>query len=443
MIITEEAQDSLELVQRRKLVERIVATTSFQRSARLRDLLLYLTDRTLTGHGKDLTENQIGRAVFGKSADFSPVEDSSVRVHVRQLRLKLHEYFDGEGRHEPLIIEIPKGAYITVFRPVHSSSATSTETFPPSLSPALAIFPESISTLNRQGLRRALLLLPWILVVLLIGGCMFLLHSNVTSHDPDSAQIPWPLSSVFDGSHRTYIVLADSNYGMLRIMGHRAGSLEDYLQSQYPRQFLPPNASGTVSLLANYLSDSVLTSYADVVAATMLMNQTHRFNSQTLIRSARNLQMRDLAQGNFVFLGSPSSNPWVSLFVEKLNFQEKDTNVGQAGKCFQNLHPLPGEQLSYQGLRTTGEAGEDYASIALLPSNQGSGRVLILQGLQQEGTEAASEFLGNFDNLRTIRKLLGVPESDTSPLYFEALIRTKTLAGTPNSTEIVTVRRIR
>src|SRR5260370_7428079 len=46
------------------------------------------------------------------------MEDSSVRVPARQLRLKLHEYFNEEGRNEPLILDIPKGSYAPVFRTV-------------------------------------------------------------------------------------------------------------------------------------------------------------------------------------------------------------------------------------------------------------------------------------------------------------------------------------
>ena len=53
---------------------------------------------------------------FTRRPGYSPLEDSSVRVHARQLRLKLHEYFDGVGRDESLVIEIPKGAYAPVFR---------------------------------------------------------------------------------------------------------------------------------------------------------------------------------------------------------------------------------------------------------------------------------------------------------------------------------------
>ena len=43
-------------------------------------------------------------------------------MHVRQLRLKLHEYFDSEGRKEKCIVEIPKGA-TTQFRNVEQKAA--------------------------------------------------------------------------------------------------------------------------------------------------------------------------------------------------------------------------------------------------------------------------------------------------------------------------------
>src|SRR5450755_4168968 len=111
-----EVDPELRVDARWQLIERITASPPFQKSARLRDLLRFMAERSLRGQVQDLTEHRIGSAVFGKAQDYSVVEDSSVRVHVRQLRLKLHEYFDGEGRGEPVIVEIPKGAYTTLFR---------------------------------------------------------------------------------------------------------------------------------------------------------------------------------------------------------------------------------------------------------------------------------------------------------------------------------------
>src|SRR5205809_314640 len=68
-------------------------------------------------HTLELTEQQIGSTLFHKPSGYSSLEDSSVRVHARQLRLKLHEYFDEEGRNEPLILSVPKGSYTPIFKP--------------------------------------------------------------------------------------------------------------------------------------------------------------------------------------------------------------------------------------------------------------------------------------------------------------------------------------
>src|ERR1700704_212188 len=110
--------DDLVSDERWQLVQRIASSPSFQKSTRMRDLLQYLAERTIHGHAYELTEQHIGNALFHKPSDYSPLEDSSVRVHARQLRLKLHEYFNEDGRNESLILEIPKGAYAPVFRRV-------------------------------------------------------------------------------------------------------------------------------------------------------------------------------------------------------------------------------------------------------------------------------------------------------------------------------------
>ena len=134
--------------------------------------------------------------------------------------------------------------------------------------------------------------------------------------------------------------------------------------------------------MMKYLSGSLLTSYADLVVVDTLMRLSGNSRDWLVIRSARELRPRDLETGNFVFVGSPSSNPWVSYFQDKLNFQEREGVVGESLKFFQNLHPKAGEQETYHGLTFTGSSGEDYATISLLPMVNGHGSVLILQGLQ-------------------------------------------------------------
>ena len=73
------------------------------------------------------------------------------------------------------------------------------------------------------------------------------------------------------------------------------------------------------------------------------------------------------------------------------------------------------------------------------------GSVLIMQGLQQEGTEAAGRFLADPENRRQLKAALGITgsrENSLENIWFEALIRSRTVAGAPNSTTLVAVRRI-
>jgi len=55
--------------------------------------------------------------VLGRPPDYDTSHDTLVRVLVSQLRKKLHEHFATDGRDEPVIVEIPKGSYVPVFRP--------------------------------------------------------------------------------------------------------------------------------------------------------------------------------------------------------------------------------------------------------------------------------------------------------------------------------------
>jgi hypothetical protein len=425
-----DAKNSLAEDQRWQVVERIAASPGFQKSARLRELLLYITEQTLLGHASQLTEHEIGHAIFGKPADYSPLDDSSVRVHARQLRLRLHEYFDSVGRSEPLVVEIPKGSYVPIFRKV------SGETVAPSR-PMTGTGPRRFS-----GGRAV----PWVLCVILATACVYLGRRVYLSRNtvvaPAPEHPPWPLSEVFDPEHRTHFVVSDVNYGMMRIIAQKPGSLEDYLKPDFPRSFMPARAARQEGPIMNYITDSGLTSNADVSAVISLIKLAGDYRDRTAVRFARDIRLRDLDEGNYIFLGSPGSNPWVQLFESQLNFQEAEGVVGAGPKEFVNKNPRPGEQKSYVGLQFTGTTGEDYADIALLPSPANGTAILILQGLQQEGTEAAGRFLADSNQRRVLREALGFSSDPKNKVWFEALIRTKAVAGAPNSEVIVAARLI-
>jgi hypothetical protein len=59
---------------RKKLLDRIVASQTFSRSARLRDLLIDIGEHTLSGHHSELHEQAIGVRVFGRENGYNPSE---------------------------------------------------------------------------------------------------------------------------------------------------------------------------------------------------------------------------------------------------------------------------------------------------------------------------------------------------------------------------------
>lgn len=406
-----------------KLIERIINSSTFQRSERLRELLRYLAENTLKGATTDLSEQQIGVAVFGKPAGYSIVEDSSVRVHVRQLRLKLHEYFDSEGRLETWVVEIPKGSYTAAFRS--------------------AVLQEPPTDTNMSYGQLAMRLLPWTLAAVFL---VTTLQAHLQKSAKQSSVLPpWPLSALFDDGHEPIpVVIADANYGLAHLLLGQSLTLQQYLSPAYRSGELLHEKSiksGSTEIF-DYLTRAVLTSSADAKIVLSLAQICGDAGRRLVVRSARNLLPHDFDQGNFVLVGSVLSNPWILYFQHELNFWARENRTGNGTACFENLHPARGEQQSYCSSPLTGGDGVEYATISLLPLPSGQGSALILQGQHQEGVEAAGAFLANAANRKALEQALGKPEGATAPFYFEALIQIDAVAGTPVGTSsLVTVHR--
>lgn len=87
----------------------------FAGSDRLLSFLTYLVEETLAGRGRNLREAVIGNAVYRRDPPYDPRIDSTVRVEARRLRRKLKDYFDLDGRADPVFLTIPVGSYIPEF----------------------------------------------------------------------------------------------------------------------------------------------------------------------------------------------------------------------------------------------------------------------------------------------------------------------------------------
>lgn len=97
-------------------VERVLASRLFTRSHRLCRFLRFSVEQTLAGRSAQLKEQIIGVEVFDRKADYDPRIDPIVRVEARRLRAKLKAYYNSPGRGDPIMIVLPKGAYLPFFK---------------------------------------------------------------------------------------------------------------------------------------------------------------------------------------------------------------------------------------------------------------------------------------------------------------------------------------
>lgn len=92
-------------------LDRILKSGPFAQSRRRQRFLKYVVNETLAGRGDRLKGYNIALAVFDRPQSFDPATDPIVRIEAARLREKLREYYEQEGRNDPVRIELRKGTY--------------------------------------------------------------------------------------------------------------------------------------------------------------------------------------------------------------------------------------------------------------------------------------------------------------------------------------------
>ena len=92
-----------------EIKRKLFRSDEFKGSKNSKTLLEYLIECSLNATSPK--ETTIAAEVFGRDKEFHPGEDPLVRVHIHNLRKKLENYYDNEGKQDKYKLEIPKGHY--------------------------------------------------------------------------------------------------------------------------------------------------------------------------------------------------------------------------------------------------------------------------------------------------------------------------------------------
>jgi hypothetical protein len=399
-------------------IERLTKSHSLHSSESLCKLLRYLAEHSLDHPGVALKEYQIATEVLGRPSGFDPQSDSTVRVQVGRLRVKLAEYYANEGAQDPIVVEIPKGSYGLTFhlRPKAAVDIPSAPRFEIperkiEVAPSPGGWPIAVVVLS-------VLLAASVITIAILLSQRPRTQSVQTQPVPAAYQTFW--NRFVTGAQQPWVIFSNGSF-----VGRPETGMRYFNPATDSKSFILDHYTGVGEVLAIHQLDHVFA----------LLNHPLRVKRGALF------SLDDAQNNDLIFVGSPSENltlldiPGTREFV----FQRLSSGPRKGDLAVRNVHPQAGEPQFYVATPANQPTVEDYAVVSLLPGLDPSRSVLILAGNSTFGTEAAVEYVGREDSIKELLRKLNVSKpAELKP--FEALLHVKIAHGVPVVTELVALR---
>jgi hypothetical protein len=150
------------------------------------------------------------------------------------------------------------------------------------------------------------------------------------------------------------------------------------------------------------------------------------------LKHSGSLGWEDLWNSNVIFIGKPNLNPAVRYALKSTDFADDELGL------IRNLHPRPGESLTYHSANTHG-SGVKYALITVLPGPQTGHRVMILSGAGAEFMWALAEAVTDPAHVKDLVSHLRLPSGEM-PGAFQVVIEATFESNVPIKVRYVTHR---
>jgi len=383
----------------RAQLQRLLSHSLFHNSKRYPTLLAYTVERTLLGHAAELKERTIGVEAFGRKPDYDANADPVVRIAAAEVRKRLIQYYYDPAHAGELVIELSAGSYVPTFRePLATAEpAAPVEIHPPAgqaFPPAEA--PRGLANRRRFWLGSAAAVLLAGLIGVAIGRYR-----------------PAPPASSID---RFWEPIVSSRSPVTYCLGEPAA---------VPTQQTALSEDAPVRIAGQLVVSDVVTLARTIVP---LIPRHNAFR----VLPAPETSFAQLREGPIVLIGA-FDNVWTLRIAEKLpiGFEVRDGTgrIVDRNRPAQTGWGIAGN-VTYRNLVT------DYAVVARIHDNLTGQPVIIVGGILDRGTEAASEVLYNPVYLDA---LLAQAPKNWDRLNLEAVIETHLVEGHPGPPAILAV----
>jgi hypothetical protein len=399
-------------------IDRLLNSHVLHGSESLCKLLRYLAEHSLDHPGSPVKEYQIATEVFGRSPNFDPQSDSTIRVQAGRLRLKIAEYYAAEGADEPIQVEMPKGSYVVSFHPREPTAVRQQ-----ALSHS-ARHGDMTAGSKANGTWKLAFLAALALLIVAATTVAWLLARKPTATD----RLPEPVPTAFttfwkafaDGPEEPWVIFSNGAF---------VGRPETGMR------YFDPARDSRDGILEHY------TGVGEVLAVHALDHTFGLLRRQIRVKRGSLLSLDDVKNNDMIFVGSPAENLTLREIpsTQDFNFHNLDSGPRKGDLAIVNVHPESGEAQYWIGSPSHANLVEDYSIVALVRGLNPAKAVLILAGTTTIGTQAAVEFVCQQNSLEELLRRLQVSDSgELKP--FEAVLRVKVTRGVPVESDIVALR---
>jgi hypothetical protein len=334
-----------------ELIIRVIESDTFRTAPMMRTLLQYLWKR----QGEPISEYAIAVDALGRSPDFDPKTDSTVRVQVARLRAKLKEFYETAGDSFPLRLAIPLGRYEIQWRYEAPQIAP--------VSP-LAAVPKHYLWIAACG----------VAVIVLLALALFIQNRALRAGVPAApAPLPRFWKSFLVPGKPTVIVLPSPLYFFwpdhsLYVRDLKISEFENWQASPFIRDIAQKWGPPTLA--------QIYVGAMEMTAGVKVLQYLQQAGQPVQLIESRKFAADSFAAQNTIFFGMPRTAVYLDRLVKKTNFYIAQVEPDLVG----NRSPKPGEPAEYREVDYSSDRKVFPAVIVLLPTRPEHTRSLLLMG---------------------------------------------------------------
>ena len=410
----------------REQLYRLLAHALFANSKRYPALLAYIVEETLKGNASDLKERSIGIEVFGRAPTYDANADPVVRITAGEVRKRLSLYYYDSSHAGEVVIELPLGTYVPIFRQPELPAEPSESQEPAPLvftsAPASPIAHPAHPTVSAGGPAKSArwkwLLNGFVVTAACAAGVLggMLIKPTPAPEPPSNIDRFWePFTSSLNPT--TFC------------LGEPAKNIDVDSINSFEAPVTSP-AEPQKLYVRLHLSGNL--ALADVITLTRTAAALEARHKPFRVVPASEASFAQLREGPIVLIGA-FDNIWTLRVTQKLRFgfESKDgvalivDRKSQTKTTWATAWDLPYQKLS-----------RDYAIVARIHDSTTGQPVIIAAGISEEGTEAAGEILYNPVYLNS---LVAKAPANWEKMNMEAVIETQVIEGHSGPPNILAV----